>query len=66
MDAGTLQLISEIIKRVDEQLTGILADSAAAVGVGAAAVLDSPLRASVQAAIAKVQRGLLERESEVC
>lgn len=64
VDASDVQLIADVTKDVDTRLAAALAAASAA-----AATLDlsvsSPLRERVAATIAKVQKGLLERETEV-
>jgi len=59
-----MQVIADVSKTVDERLaTTIAAAAAAAAALNLAT--STPLRERLSATIAKVQKGLLERETEV-
>jgi hypothetical protein len=64
VDTTDIQLIAEVTQTVDARLATTTAASAAAARALDLSV-DSELRARLAATIAKVQKGLLERETEV-
>jgi hypothetical protein len=64
VDATDMQLIADVTAAVDARIAAALA-SAAAAAQGFAPPPAAPLRARLEASIAKVQKGLLERETEV-
>jgi len=61
-----LQLISEISRKVDSEHSDTLRASAAAVADWFDATEGSELKAKVLASVADLQKGLLERDTEVC
>ncbi len=65
-DSGVLQLISEISRKVDSQHSDTLRASAAVVADWFDATEGSELKAKVLASVADLQKGLLERDTEVC
>ena len=60
-----LQLISEISRKVDSEHSDTLRASAAAVADWFDATEGSELKAKVLASVADLQKGLLERDTEV-
>ena len=65
MDTGALHLISEISRKVDGEHSDILRANAAAVADWVDATEASELKAKVLASVADLQKGLLERDTEV-
>ena len=65
VDSGALQLISEISRKVDGEHSDILRANAAAVADWVDATEASELKAKVLASVADLQKGLLERDTEV-
>ncbi|KAK9809554.1 hypothetical protein WJX73_001073 [Symbiochloris irregularis] len=65
LDAAAMQLIADISREVDEEHIGILEDSARATQEAPAAEPTAGLRQKVLRSIADLQKGLLERETEV-
>ncbi len=65
MDSGALHLISEISRKVDGEHSDILRANAAAVADWVDATEASELKAKVLASAADLQKGLLERDTEV-
>ena len=65
VDSSTLQLISDLTNKVDKEHASILAENAQGLeGIVEDAASDS-LKGKVQQSIQKLQKGLLERETEV-
>jgi hypothetical protein len=64
VDATDMQLIADVTKTVDGRLAATVA-AAAAAALGLDLATSSALRDRLSATIAKVQKGLLERETEV-
>ena len=65
VDGSVLQLISDLTNKVDKEHAAILAENAQ----GLEGVVDTSsegLKEEVQQSIQKLQKGLLERETEVC
>lgn len=66
VDSSTLQLISDLTNKVDQEHAAILAENSQALeGIVEDAAPDS-LKRKVEQSIQKLQKGLLERETEVC
>ena len=65
VDSSTLQLISDLTNKVDQEHAAILAENSQALeGIVEDAAADS-LKRKVEQSIQKLQKGLLERETEV-
>ena len=65
VDSSTLQLISDLTNKVDQEHAAILAENSQALeGIVEDAAADS-LKGKVEQSIQKLQKGLLERETEV-
>ena len=65
VDSSTLQLISDLTNKVDKEHAAILAENSQGLeGIVEDAASDS-LKGKVQQSIQKLQKGLLERETEV-
>lgn len=65
VDSSTLQLISDLTNKVDQEHAAILSENSQGIeGVVEDAAPDS-LKAKVEQSIKKLQKGLLERETEV-
>lgn len=65
VDSSTLQLISDLTNKVDQEHAAILAENSQALeGIMEDAAPDS-LKRKVEQSIQKLQKGLLERETEV-
>ena len=65
VDSSTLQLISDLTAKVDQDHAAILAENARDLE-GVVDTSSEGLKAKVQQSIHKLQKGLLERETEVC
>ena len=65
VDSSTLQLISDLTNKVDQEHAAILAENSQVLeGIVEDAAPDS-LKRKVEQSIRKLQKGLLERETEV-
>lgn len=65
VDNSTLQLISDLTNKVDTEHAAILAENAQNLE-GLVDTSSEGLKQKVQQSIQKLQKGLLERETEVC